>query len=386
MRSFMTQTWPIVAFGEGSAQTIGQKFQEKKIHRILVFYDQGVYQAGIVEPILKELTNQGMQIVRYDRVQADVPDYTIEEAATLAKQTQVNGFLAIGGGSVMDTAKNTAVYLFCPEPVQYYFTHTFIVENSLKAQIYLICVPTTAGTGAEMTGGGPVYDTVTHQKRGLKFPARYADMAILDPLLTVGLPPYITAITALDALAHSIESMTGKTRSPRTDLFGGQAVEYIWRSLPLVLEQPSHLEARGELLLAANMAIGVEAYRHLGHAVAHAIGGMFHLAHGHACAITLPSVVRFIAKNNTLQRELCLIADKMGLVYNQAFVGEAIAGAIEKVNQTVGVKSLKECGCTKNELLACVPICFSDIRNINNAPETVSEKEILALLSAIYEA
>jgi alcohol dehydrogenase class IV len=257
-------------------------------------------------------------------------------------------------------------------------------EEQINA-VKLIFIPTTAGTGAETSGGGPLLNTKTNVKGGPFFGSKYSVLNILDPKLTVGLPPFLTYTTAMDALSHAIEGMSGKTRSPRTDMFCGQAVEYIWRSLPKVLENGADLEARGELLLAANLAIGVETLRHYAHAVAQPVGGMFHIAHGHTCALALPSAIHTIADNDQIQRELSLNAHKMGMNENSTTVGHDIADAITELNRDFGLKSLKEMGLNFEQIKQTIPLIMSDNRLLPNAVVPPTKARIEAILQNMYE-
>ncbi len=231
MRQYSTSYWAPVVFGDGVAKQAGKKFSTMGVRKVLTVYDRGVFEAGIVDVILKTLTDEGIEVVHFDKVLADPPDHIVVEGAKLANDEKVDGILGIGGGSSLDAAKVIAVYRHCEPPLSKYY-----IENGglmlAQRQAKMILIPTTAGTGAEMTPGGVITDT----EKGVKYvcggPGCYADVVLLDPTLTLSLPPYVTATTGMDALSHSIESMTSTTRNPMSDMLCGQAVEYIWRSLP----------------------------------------------------------------------------------------------------------------------------------------------------------
>lgn len=388
MRRFMTQPWPPVLFGEGVSQEIGEHCVRLGGKRILAVYDKGLYSTGIVEPILKTIEDQaGLVLERFDGIEPESPDYVVEALGKAAAAFAADMMVCIGGGSTLDTARAASMYRYCADiPFAECQEKVFVplTEEQING-IKLIFVPTTAGTGAEMSSGGPLLNTKTNVKGGPFFGAKLAALAVLDPTLTVGLPPYLTYTTAMDALAHAIEGMTGKMRSARSDLFCGQAVEYIWRSLPKALENGTDLEARSELLLGANLAIGVETLRHLGHAVGQPVGGLFHIAHGHTCALAIAPAVRMIAGCPDIQRELKLIAGKMGLNPDSPTVGIDIADAIAERNRAFGIKPLKEFGLTFAQVKEAIPQIMADGRLLPNAPVDVTEADVETMLRGMYE-
>lgn len=387
MRRFETQPWPPILFGEGTSREIGARCKAMGAKRVLAVYDKGLYATGVVEPILETIAAEGIPMERFDGIQPESPDYVVEALGKAAAECDADVFVAIGGGSTMDTARAASMYRYCTHiPFEECQEKMFVpLPEEQVNGIKLIFVPTTAGTGAEMSSGGPLLNTKTNVKGGPFFGSKLAALAVLDPTLTTGLPPFLTYTTAMDALAHAIEGMTGRQRSPRSDLYCGQAVEYIWRSLPRALENGKDLEARGELLLGANLAIGVETLRHLGHATGQPVGGLFHIAHGHTCALALPPAVRAVADCPDIQRELRLIAGRMGLDSTSPTVGTDIADAITERNRAFGIKSLKDLGLTFEQVRAALPLVMADRRLVPNAPIDVTEETIEAILRGMYE-
>ena len=388
MRKFITQPWPRVLFGEGTSSEIGNYCKEFGARRVMAVYDKGLYSTGIVEPVLQTIEAQeGIALSRFDGIEPESPDYVVEALGRAAAAFDADMFVAIGGGSTIDTARAASMYRYCTDiPFSECQEKMFIPlpEDQVNG-IKLIFVPTTAGTGAEMSAGGPLLNTKTNIKGGPFFGSKLSVLNVLDPTLTTGLPPFLTYTTAMDALSHAIEGMTGKTRSPRSDMFCGQAVEYIWRSLPKALENGQDLEARGELLLGANLAIGVETLRHLGHAIGQPVGGMFHIAHGHTCALALPPAVRMVAGSPEIQRELQLIADKMKLDTRACPPGIAIADAVRDRNRAFGIKSLKDLGLTFDQVKEAIPQIMADGRLLPNAVAEVTEADVETMLKEMYE-
>ena len=155
-------------------------------------------------------------------------------------------------------------------------------------------------------------------------------------------------------------------------------------SLPRAIQDGKNFEAREELLLAANFAMSAETGRHLGHVLAHAVGGYFHLAHGHACALALPPVVREIANVKEIQRELNLIADCMDLERSVGSSGEKIAKKIEDLNNLLGIQSLQALGHKKDEISYCIPRCLKEQRNLKNSLIATTEYDLKRLLLEMY--
>ncbi len=388
MRRFMTEPWPRILFGEGTSQEIGNYCKKFGGKRVMAVYDKGLYATGIVEPVLQTIRQQeGVTLGCFDGIEPESPDYVVEALGKAAAEFDADMFVAIGGGSTIDTARAASMYRYCTDiPFSECQEKMFVpLPEEQVNGIKLIFVPTTAGTGAEMSAGGPLLNTKTNVKGGPFFGSKLSVLNVLDPVLTTGLPPFLTYTTAMDALAHAIEGMTGKMRSPRSDMFCGQAVEYIWRSLPKALENGQDLEARGELLLGANLAIGVETLRHLGHAIGQPIGGMFHIAHGHTCALALPPAIRMVAGSPEIQRELRLIADKMKLDTGESLPGIAIADAIRDRNRAFGIKSLKDLGLTFEQVKEAIPQIMADGRLLPNAVVDVTEKDVETMLKEMYE-
>ncbi|MDD6188452.1 MAG: iron-containing alcohol dehydrogenase [Clostridiales bacterium] len=388
MRKFMTQPWPQVLFGEGTSKELGAQCTRLGAKRVMAVYGKNLYATGAVEPILQLIAaEKDIVLERFDGIEPESPDYVVEALGKAAAAFDADTFVVIGGGSAIDTARAASMYRYCADiPFEECQRRGFIpLPEEQVNGIKLIFVPTTAGTGAEMSSGGPLLNTKTNVKGGPFFGVKLAALAVLDPTLTYGLSPYLTYTTAMDALSHAIEGMTGKTRSPRSDMFCGQAVEYIWRSLPRALENGEDAEARGELLLAANLAIGVETLRHLGHAICQPVGGLLHLGHGHSCALALPPALRMIANSPEVREELKLIAAKMGLDPASETVGEDIADAITESNRKFGIQSLKDMGFDFEQVRAAVPLIMADGRLLPNAVVAVSEADVETMLREMYE-
>lgn len=386
MKTFTTFDHPGVLFGEGTSRQIGKELKKNNVKNVLVFYDKGVYEAGLIAPIIKVIEEEEIQVVRYDKVIADPPDYIIEDARNVAVAQDIDAIVGIGGGSTLDTAKLIATYMEGTPPVAHYYSDGGEKPYPLPVRwVKLYLIPTTAGTGSEVTGVSVITDTKAHAKRTIWGDRSFmADLAIVDPCLMVGLPPYITASTAMDAMAHSLETMTSNLRNAMSDTLCGQAVEYISRSLPKAYENGSDMEARSELAMAAWLALAAGGSRHLGHCIGHAIGARYHIAHGHACALVLPTAMRYVAPD--AQKEMAIIADKMKLeVKPGENAGEMVALALEKMNKQLGLRTLKEMGIAFDDFCEVLPEIMKDEKYLSKLDRRPDETTIKNILRNVYE-
>ena len=379
MNGFVMDPAPKIVFGNGEARRLAAHLRQLGTQRALIVYDKGVFAGGLVTPILDAL--EDLPHKTYDGIEPESPDTAVQALRDFANSYGADTFVAIGGGSTTDTTRAAMMLSGTTNPVDDYFEHPLTAAPEGKR---FVCIPTTAGTGAEMSPAGPIYRTSTSTKQGLLLPPKFADLVILDPELTIGLPPFATYTTAMDALAHSLEAMTGLRRGPMTDMICGQAVEYVLRSLPKVMENPKDLEARGELLLAANLAIGCQSMRHLGHAVCQPVGAKLHLAHGYTCALVLPGVVERYSDVPELQPVWQRIAARTGIGAGSSHPAQVLAEHLRNLNRRYAVTPLQERGATWEQLLDCVDEILRDQRLLPNCPTPVTREDVEFALHGMY--
>lgn len=379
MNGFVMEPASKIVFGCGEARRLAEHLRQLGTRRAMIVYDKGVFAGGVITPILNALAD--LPHMTFDGIEPESPDTAVQALRDFAAGFEADTFVAIGGGSTIDTTRAAMMLTGTTEPVDYYFEHP---RTAAPEGIQLICIPTTAGTGAEMSPAGPIYRTSNHTKLGLMLPPKFADLVVLDPELTVGLPPFVTYTTAMDALAHSLEAMTGLRRGPMTDMICGQAVEYVLRSLPRVMENPKDLDARGELLLAANLAIGSQSMRHLGHAVCQPVGAKLHLAHGDTCALVLPGVVERYADLPQLQPVWRQIAARTGIGTGSTCPARGLADHLRQLNRRYAVTPLQERGVTWDQMCGCVEEILRDQRLLPNCPEPVTREDVEFALRGMY--
>lgn len=295
MQRFQFQTVPNIIAGLGTIRELHQILQKGKYVRVLLVTDQGMIAQNLHEEVLYIINEAGLDYAIYADVQADPPEHIIADAISFARQEQIDVVIGFGGGSSLDVAKIIAV-LSHPQQTQC-LNELYDIDQIEGPRLPLILIPTTAGTGSEVT---PISIVTTGEttKTGIVSPLLFADIAILDASFTRGLPKHITAATGIDAMVHAIEAYTSKIKkNPYSDMLAKQALKLLNNNLTRVLEDGDDLEARQNMLVGSMLAGQAFANAPVGavHALAYPLGGHFHLSHGHSNAIVLTEVLKFNA-------------------------------------------------------------------------------------------
>ncbi len=284
-------TTPRVAFAQGALNNIVSEVKRLGASKPCIITDPGLMSTGIVERLQGLLTDGGMDNCLYDKVQADPPYELVDQTVELVKDAGADCVIGIGGGSSLDMAKITSVMVVNPGSVSDYFG----IDLLSKPGLPLILIPTTAGTGSEVTPIVILSDEGEKLKKGVVSSHLYPDCALLDPELTFGLPPAVTTATGMDALIHAVEAYTSKNATPMSDVLAREAMRLIYNNIRTAYADGANAEARGAMLrgsMLAGMAFanaGVTAV----HAFAYPIGAEFHIPHGLANTLMLVPVMRF---------------------------------------------------------------------------------------------
>jgi alcohol dehydrogenase len=369
-------------FGPHMALRTGMRLRELGVTKVLFIYDQGVKKAGIPDKIISNVEALGINVSVYEGVQPDPPDYTVDEAAEIGLRDQVDGVVGLGGGSSMDTAKAANLMLTNPPGIQKYL-------GGMRAQFKpgkpLILIPTTSGTGSEVTTMAVLTDTRDHRKKGPGGPYCRANVAIVDPVLTVGMPPQITADTGMDAFAHAFEAVTSGQAHPMSDLLGMRAIDLICRNLPTAVRNGQDLDARTNMSFAATLAgyAFTDSITHLGHSIGHALGSSHHVPHGNACVLAMPEIAEFVAEYTPGIKR---VGQAMGLSVAEVSAKEAgimVRDAIRALNKEVGIKGLQQHNIKESELLAIAAAAANE-GPANFSPKKASSDDWLVMLKAAY--
>ncbi len=369
-------------FGPGISKKLGSILKERGHKKVLLIYDKGIKAVGIPGPIAEAINAAGIETLDYDEVQADPYVSSINRAGEFALAGGVDGIVAIGGGSSMDTAKAVNVLMTNPGPINRYLIPT--PEPSVPG-LPLYTIPTTAGTGAEVTPLGIlITDEEPHLKTGVVGPATTPTMALIDPELMTGLPAKVTASTGGDALAHAIEGVSHINENPGSDLFGYDAIRRIAKWLPVAVKDPTNIEARTEMAYAATFA-GVSFINsgcQLGHAIGHNVGSVWGYPHGVSCATALPEVTRWLAgpKPDKIRK----VVEAMGVeIPEGADIGELARKTIRGLLDEVGIGGLKSIGFPEEDLDRLADLGMADTV-MPGTPGNMTKDQLLQLLKDAY--
>ncbi len=291
MTPFTFQAPSNILFEAGASRRIPELVKGYNAQHVLLVTDKGVRSAGLTRGAEAALSEAGLALTVFEDVVADPPSHVIETAAELCRKQGVDVVLSIGGGSALDTAKLVAYLARTPDKLD----DIYGVGLAKGERLPLLLVPTTAGTGSEVTPIA-IVTTPTTEKKGVVSPKLIPDWAILDPELTLGLPAAVTAATGIDAMVHAIEAYTSKfKKNPISDQLARKALELLSRNIRTVCENGKDLEARSEMLLGSMLAGMAFANSPVAavHALAYPIGAIFHVPHGLSNALVLPHVLAF---------------------------------------------------------------------------------------------
>jgi len=293
MTSFSHSTVPHVRVGSGLAGTLGDECAKLGVSRPLIVTDNGLVTLGLIEPIAGAISKQCASLTIFDGVTADPSEAVVEAAYTVARNNNVDGVIAVGGGSSMDVAKVVSVLMVGDLSL----ADMYGVDQVPPGRLPLFLVPTTAGTGSEVTPVA-VITTGATTKAGVSSSVLLPDVAILDAELTLGLPRSATAMTGIDAMVHAIEAYTSKLKkNPISDMLALRALRLLSHNINTVLTQPEDLAAREAMLLGSMFAGQAFANAPVAavHALAYPLGGHYHIPHGLSNSLMLPAVLAFNA-------------------------------------------------------------------------------------------
>ncbi len=373
---------PVVYFGVGAVGELAGALAELGAERVVLVTDPGVRAAGLVDRVVAGLA---ANVTLYDAVQPEPPYRLAEECAALLHERDAQAVIGLGGGSSMDTAKMAAALARNPGSVRDYWGLDRLRSRGLP----VVAIPTTAGTSSEISAAAVFVDPDTGAKRGVNSNLLLPTVAIMDPSLTLGLPPALTASTGLDALTHAIEAYTSPKASPVTDGTAERAVSLIAEHLPVAWGRGSDLEARTGMLAGcyfAGLALA-EVNVGLAHGLAQALGGRYPVAHGLANAMLLPRVMRYnrIACRSRYARIAGLlgeVTDGLSLDAASSLAGEAV----ERLTVEIGIpQRLRDVGVPREGLAGVVDACLeTQARQLANNPRTVSRADALRVLEEAW--
>ena len=381
MTRFEFRTTRSIVVEPGGASRIGGEAGALMGRSVLVVTDRGIREAGLVDGACASLRDAGLEVDIYDGVRADPPESIVLEAAERARRAGAGGIVGIGGGSSLDVAKLVAVLAGSAQALG----ELYGIGNVAGGRLPLVLVPTTAGTGSEVTPIS-IVTTGVGEKKGVVSPVLLPDLAVLDAGLTVGLPVHVTAATGVDAMVHAIEAYTSvRLKNPLSDLFAREALALLSGNIRKVCADGADLVARQHMLLGSTYAGIAFANAPVAavHALAYPVGARFHVPHGLSNSLVLPHVLKFNAgPAERLYAELADIVTPEVRGSAGARAGAFIA-YFESLPEALGLPAtLSRVGIAAGDLPGLAADAMLQTRLLVNNPREVTHDDALA----IYEA
>ncbi|MCJ2066634.1 iron-containing alcohol dehydrogenase [Methylobacterium sp. J-088] len=372
MNPFTFQTTPNVLFEAGASKKLPEIVGSFGAKRVLLVTDKGVRSAGLTKAAEAALAEAGITLDVYEDVVADPPSTVIEAAAKRARELGTDLVLSIGGGSALDTAKLVAYLAKSDEPLD----SIYGVGLAKGDRLPLILVPTTAGTGSEVTPIS-IVTTPTTEKKGVVAPKLLPDWAVLDPELTLGLPAHVTAATGIDAMVHAIEAFTSKNKkNPISDQLAKQALALLSANIRTACTDGKNLDARSGMLLGSMLAGMAFANAPVAavHALAYPVGAIFHVPHGLSNALVLMGVMRFnLSHAEGLYAELAPILDPAAADLPQPEAAKRFVDSLDAICRDCKVPaSLAEVGVARQDLERMATDAMKQTRLLVNNPRAVT--------------
>jgi alcohol dehydrogenase len=375
-KQFATEGLRRMVFGQGSAARLGKELALAGAQKALVVLDPNLAGSEAVKPALDSLAEAGVDSVLYSDITREPEPAEADAAAALGRREQVQAVAGIGGGSALDLAKAAGVLITNPGAATDYVGLDLVKEPGVP----VICLPTTAGTGSEVTFTAVFTRRSDRFKGGINGRHLYPHAAILDPLLTVSCPAYITAITGMDALTHAMEAFTSLQAHALSDLNALAAIELIGRHLRPAVAHGENLAAREGMLLASHLAGLALAQAGVGavHAMAYPLGAFHDIPHGEANALLLPYVLRYNLM--ACPERFADMAHALAELPGDLSTAEAAAACVEEVAELaleVGIPtSLRQLEVPEDSVPAMAEKAMTVARPIANNPRQVTAADL----------
>src|SRR4051812_33539942 len=381
MKAFTFQAPPNILFEAGASRKLAEIVAGYGVRRVLLVTDKGVRNGGLTRHAEKDLIDSGCELTVFEDVEADPPSHIIERAVALCRDEDIELVASIGGGSALDTAKLVAYLAKSPDRLE----DIYGVGLAKGERLPLLLVPTTAGTGSEVTPIA-IVTTPTTEKKGVVAPRLLPDWAILDPELTLGLLAHVTAATGIDAMVHAIEAYTSKHRkNPMSDQLARQALALLSANIREVCTNGANLEARGNMLLGSMLAGMAFANAPVAavHTLDYPIGAIFHVPHGLSNALVLMGVLRFnLPEAEALYAELAPILDPHTRDLSTAEKAQRFVDALAAICRDCKVPaSLAEVGVNEADLTRLAEDAMKQTRLLVNNPREVTVRDAYAIYS-----
>jgi len=388
LNNFSFNTTAGIRFGSGTSKSCTSEISKKLGSNILFVTDKDLMKLKLTEPTLNELIKNSSKVEIFEDVEADPSLKTLENAIEVGKKINATGVIGFGGGSSMDVAKLASLILGSNEKID----EAWGVANAKGPRLPLVLVPTTAGTGSEVTPIS-IITVGEEEKKGVSSPIILPDLAILDPDLTIGLPAHTTAATGIDAMVHAIEgyASANKNNNPISKMLAVEALKLLGGSIEKAVFEGADIQARSNMLIGAMLAGKSFANSPVAavHALAYPIGGTFHISHGLSNSLVLPYVLRFNSVSNKATKDYSEIApfafpDINTNQGNQAVCSEFI-DRLEQLSKKLGLpQRLREVNIPKEACKKMASDAMKQTRLLVNNPREVTEADALNIYESAW--
>ncbi len=372
---------PRIVFGNGCAPQCAEYLAQRGVKRVLLVSSTPVLPT--LWAVLEALKKSGVEVVHAPPVDCEPTRELFEKVLAAARAEHIDGVLGIGGGSAIDVAKLVAALIGGKQNAGEVFGINLLRSRDLP----LVCLPTTAGTGAEVSPNAILLDEMDELKKGVVSPHLVPDAALVDPLLTVSVPPAVTAATGLDALTHCIEAYANKFAHPIVDTYALQGIRLISANLARAVSNGNDLEARAALALGSlygGLCLGPVNTAAV-HALAYPLGGKFHIAHGVSNALLLPHVLRF--NFSAAPGRYAEISVALGAARNCSDLGTAEKGVefLSQLSRDCGVpQTLSELKIPREAIPAMARAAMQVTRLLKNNLRPLAEADAVHIYEAAY--
>ena len=388
LNNFIFNTTSGIRFGSGMSKLCAEEVSKKLGPNILFITDKDLMSLKLTEPALNELRKLSSIVEIFQDVEADPSIKTLLNSIQVGKKINATGVIGFGGGSSMDVAKLSSLILGSNENID----DVWGVSNAKGPRLPLVLVPTTAGTGSELTPIS-IITVGEEEKKGVSSEIILPDIAILDPDLTIGLPAHTTAATGIDAMVHAIEGYTSanKNNNPISKMLAVEALKLLAGSIERAVFDGSDIKARGNMLIGAMLAGKAFANSPVAavHALAYPIGGTFHVSHGLSNSLVLPYVLRFNSVDSKTTKDYAELApyifpDINTDQGNQAICNEFI-DKLEVLSKKIGLpQKLREVNIPKEACKKMASDAMKQTRLLVNNPREVTERDALNIYEAAW--
>jgi len=388
LNNFIFNTTSGIRFGSGMSKLCAEEVSKKLGPNILFITDKDLMSLKLTEPALNELRKLSSIVEIFQDVEADPSIKTLLNSIQVGKKINATGVIGFGGGSSMDVAKLSSLILGSNENID----DVWGVSNAKGPRLPLVLVPTTAGTGSEVTPIS-IITVGEEEKKGVSSEIILPDIAILDPDLTIGLPAHTTAATGIDAMVHAIEGYTSanKNNNPISKMLAVEALKLLAGSIERAVFDGSDIKARGNMLIGAMLAGKAFANSPVAavHALAYPIGGTFHVSHGLSNSLVLPYVLRFNSVDSKTTKDYAELAPYIFPDINidqgnQAICNEFI-DKLEVLSKKIGLpQKLREVNIPKEACKKMASDAMKQTRLLVNNPREVTERDALNIYEAAW--